>query len=185
MSRILVHICCGPCAITTVQTLQDEGHEVVGLFVNPNIHPATEYMRRRDGAREVAEKLGFKLIVRDEEYDPKAFLRAVAYREPNRCFHCYAMRLERTANIAENGGFDAYTTTLLYSKFQKHDLIRQLGQDLARAKAPFLYRDFREGWKRGIEQSKDWGVYRQQYCGCIHSEFERYEKDLKGAKKRS
>ncbi|MBU1247895.1 MAG: epoxyqueuosine reductase QueH [Proteobacteria bacterium] len=176
--RVLVHVCCGPCSITTAQTLLDEGFEVTGLFFNPNIHPLSEYLKRRDGARQVAEKLGFPLIIKDEEYDPKTFLRAVAFREENRCFHCYQIRLERTAHIARSGGFDHFTTSLLYSKYQQHDAIRQLGLDLATDATAFLYRDFREGWQRGIETSKAWSVYRQQYCGCIYSEFERYHKEL-------
>ena len=178
--RVLLHACCGPCAITVAQTLMDQGHEVAGLYYNPNIHPLTEYLKRREGMAQVADELGMPVIYKDEEYDPAAYLRRVAHREANRCFHCYAMRLERTAQIAKRGGFDAFTTTLLYSRFQKHDMIRQVGEDMAALGVAFLYQDFREGWKRGIEQSKAWGVYRQQYCGCIYSEYERYRRELPG-----
>ncbi len=83
--RILLHICCGPCSIYPVKRLQDQGLEVIGLYYNPNIHPAQEYIRRREGAKEVAAKIGFKLICKDEEYDPGAYLRSVAFREDNRC----------------------------------------------------------------------------------------------------
>ncbi len=176
--RVLVHLCCGPCAITTVQDLQDEGFDVTGLFFNPNIHPLSEYLKRRDGALEVAEHLGITLIVKDQEYDPKLYLRAIAFREENRCFHCYQLRLERTIQIARRGGFDHFSTSLLYSKQQKHDVIRQLGHDLSTPKTSLLYRDFRKGWKRGIETSKQWNIYRQQYCGCIYSEFERFKNKL-------
>ena len=175
---MLLHICCGPCSITTIRTLQDQGVEVTGLFYNPNIHPLTEYVKRRDGCLEVAEKYGVRVIVKDDEYQPQAWFRAVAHRENNRCFHCYAMRLERTASIARRGGFDAFTSTLLYSKMQKHDEIAALGRDLETSKARFLYHDFREGWKEGIEISKEWGIYRQQYCGCLYSENERYQREL-------
>ncbi|MBG0790511.1 MAG: epoxyqueuosine reductase QueH [Desulfovibrionaceae bacterium] len=178
MKRALLHICCGPCSITTIKTLRDQGCEVTGLYYNPNIHPLTEYVKRRDGCLEVAEKYGIKVIVKDDEYAPQEWFRAVAYRENNRCFHCYALRLERTAQIARRGGFDLFTTTLLYSKFQKHDQIAALGQDLATPKTRFLYHDFREGWKEGIDISKEWGIYRQQYCGCLYSENERYKKEL-------
>ncbi|MEF2145417.1 MAG: epoxyqueuosine reductase QueH [Desulfovibrionaceae bacterium] len=176
--RVLLHICCGPCAITCVESLRDEGFEVTGLFLNPNIHPLSEYLRRRDGALETADKMGFKLIVRDEEYDPAKYMREVAFREANRCFHCYEMRLSRTAQIASRGNFDGFTSSLLYSKYQKHETIRDLGRDLAAGSVPFLYRDFRAGWQRGIEESKRMGIYRQQYCGCLYSEFERYRKEL-------
>lgn len=176
--RVLVHICCGPCSITTVMGLQEEGFEVTGLFFNPNIHPLSEYLKRRDGALQVAEKLGIRLIVKDEEYDPNTYLRATTFREENRCFHCYQLRLERAAQIARKGKFDHFTSTLLYSKMQKHEEIAALGKDMSTEKTSFLYRDFREGWKRGIELSQKWGIYRQQYCGCIYSEYERYQKEL-------
>lgn len=178
MERVLLHICCGPCSITTIRTLKDQGVEVTGLFYNPNIHPLTEYVKRRDGCLEVAEKYGVKVIVKDDGYLPQDWFRAVAYRENNRCFHCYAMRLERTASIAKRGGFDAFTSTLLYSKMQKHDEIAALGRDLGTPKTRFLYHDFREGWKEGIEISREWGIYRQQYCGCLYSENERYQREL-------
>jgi predicted adenine nucleotide alpha hydrolase (AANH) superfamily ATPase len=177
--RVLLHVCCGPCAVATVEMLRDEGFEVTGLFLNPNIHPLQEYLRRRDAALETAERMGFKLIVRDAEYDPAAYMRAVAFREANRCFHCYEMRLSRAVQIAKRGNFDAFTSTLLYSKHQKHEVIKGLCADLATGSVPFLYRDFRAGWQRGIEESKRMGIYRQQYCGCLYSEVERYQKELR------
>jgi hypothetical protein len=180
MKKILLHICCGPCSITVVRSLLDQGLDVTGLFYNPNIHPLTEYVKRRDGCLETAEKLGIPVLVKDNEYRPQDWFRAVAYRENNRCFHCYADRLERTASIAKRGKFDHFTTTLLYSKFQKHDSIAQLGRDMGTKATSFWYQDFRDGWKEGIELSKDWGIYRQQYCGCLYSENERYSKELGG-----
>lgn len=178
--RILLHICCGPCAIYPVSLLRDQGYEVIGLYFNPNIHPLQEYLKRREGLQETAERLQLKVIYKDADYDPKAYLRAVAFREANRCFHCYTMRLEKTWSVAKRGGFDAFSTTLLYSKFQKHELIASLGRDIAgQGQTSFYYQDFREGWKQGIDLSKQWGIYRQQYCGCIYSEMERYQNDLK------
>jgi predicted adenine nucleotide alpha hydrolase (AANH) superfamily ATPase len=178
--KILVHICCGPCAITPVQALLGAGMEVVGLYYNPNIHPLREYLRRREGVAQMAERLGIPVLLKDDEYDPQAYFRAVTFRESNRCLPCYSMRLERTLSIARRGKFDAFTSTLLYSKFQKHDAIRTLGQDLATGSGvAFHYEDFRVGWSEGIAQSKEWGMYRQQYCGCLYSEFERYASDLR------
>jgi predicted adenine nucleotide alpha hydrolase (AANH) superfamily ATPase len=177
--RVLLHICCGPCAIYPVQVLQDQGYEVVGLYFNPNIHPLQEYLKRREGVEAVADKLDFKVIYKDKDYDPATYLRAVAFRENNRCFHCYALRLEKAWSVAKRGGFDCFSTTLLYSKFQKHQTIAHLGRDMAgQGKTTFLYRDFREGWQQGIDLSKKWNIYRQQYCGCIYSEMERYHRDL-------
>jgi hypothetical protein len=179
MPRVLLHICCGPCAVTTAQTLQAEGFEVTGLFYNPNIHPLQEYLRRREGVAEVAGRLGFPVIFKDDEYDPQTYFREVAWREANRCLICYGLRLQRALSIAKRGNFDAFTSTLLYSKKQRHEDIARLGADLAGAgKTAFLYRDFRAGWEEGIETSKAWGVYRQQYCGCLYSENERYQRDF-------
>ena len=179
-NRVLVHICCGPCAITVVQGLRDEGFEVTGLFYNPHIHPAAEYLRRREALVEVAARLDFPVIFLDKEYDPAVHVREVAFRENNRCFHCYRLRLERTLKVARRGGFAHFSSTLLYSRQQKHDVIRDLGRDIAGAsKTAFLYRDFRPTWNRGIELSKSFGIYRQDYCGCLFSEFERRRRDLR------
>ncbi len=178
--RILLHICCGPCAIYPVRQLKQQGYEVVGLFYNPNIHPLTEYLRRREGVEQVAKRLSIQVIFKDQEYDPGTFLRRVVYREANRCFYCYHLRLERTLSIARHGGFEAFSSTLLFSKQQYHDRVASLGRDLAGGgQTRFLYQDFRAGWPEGAETSKQWGVYRQQYCGCIYSEAERYAKDLR------
>ena len=177
--RVLLHICCGPCAIFPVTRLIEQGYEVTGFFHNPNIHPLQEYLRRRQGLVQVAEKLDIKVIYKDSDYDPKEYFRKVAFREDNRCFYCYSMRLEKAASIAKRGRFDYFSTTLLYSKHQRHDEIHALGRDLAKGKpCDFLYQDFREGWSQGIETSKEWGIYRQQYCGCTYSEFDRYKGEL-------
>ena len=99
----------------------------------------------------------------------------MVYRENSRCPVCYHDRLRATARLARASRFDAFTTTLLYSKFQRHELIREIGESVGREVGiPFVYRDFRTGWKAGIETSKRLGMYRQQYCGCIYSEKERY-----------
>lgn len=180
MARVLLHMCCGPCAIVPIRRLQEEGHEVTGFFWNPNIHPLREYLRRREAVQDVARELGISVICKDGEYDPKLWFRAVSFREENRCFHCYALRLERAMSIARRGRFDAMTTSILYSRKQRHDMVRQLGEDMAGGgSVRFLYRDFREGWQEGIETSKGWGVYRQQYCGCLYSEGERYARELR------
>ena len=121
--KILVHICCGPCAITPIRALIGAGMDVTGFYYNPNIHPLQEYLRRREGVAQVAGRLGIPVIYKDDEYDPKTYFRAVAFREPNRCQPCYALRLERALSVARRGGFDAFTTTLLYSKYQKHEQI--------------------------------------------------------------
>jgi predicted adenine nucleotide alpha hydrolase (AANH) superfamily ATPase len=163
-----------------VRLLREQGFEVTGLFDNPNIHPLTEYVRRRDTLREFQDHLGIKVIYKCAEYAPLEWFRRVSHREENRCFHCYRMRLESAAAVATRGGFDAFSTTLLYSRFQKHELIAEVGRDLAAAGgAEFCYADFREGWKEGVTVSKELGMYRQQYCGCLYSENERFGRELR------
>ncbi len=176
--RILLHICCGPCAIYPVEHLLREGFEVIGLFYNPNIHPLKEYLKRREALVKTAQKLGIKILFKDEDYDPNLYFREVVYRENNRCFYCYHLRINKTINIAKRGKFDYFTTTLLYSKFQQHENIVNICNDLSKGKVRFYYFDFRQGWSEGIEKSKQWNIYRQQYCGCIYSEFERYKREL-------
>ncbi len=172
--RLLLHICCGPCAAYPLSLLKQEPLETFGFFYNPNIHPYQEFALRRDTAAAYAETLGVKLIVRDE-YDVAQFIRDVVYRENDRCRVCYYMRLEAAARTAKKGNFGWYSSTLLYSKMQNHELIREIGESLGRRHGvKFLYRDFRQGWKEGIRLSKEAGLYRQQYCGCIYSEAERF-----------
>ncbi len=178
-NTVLLHICCGPCAIHPLEQLLNQGHEVTGLYYNPNIHPLQEYLRRRKGVEQVARRLGVKVIYLDKEYSPQRYFREINMREASRCMICYGLRLEKTRSVAKRGGFDAFSSTLLYSKQQKHDAIRELATHMAGDGAPaFLYQDFRQGWRHGIETSQQWGIYRQQYCGCLYSEFERFHKEL-------
>jgi len=172
--RILLHTCCGPCALYPLRTLRAAGHDVTGFFYNHNIHPYQEYTRRRDAVLQMAELEALPLIMRDE-YDLEGFLANVAAQPEQRCSYCYASRLRATAETAASGGFDAFSASLLYSRYQRHEEIRELGEKLGREfGVAFHYQDFRPGWQEGIRLSKELGLYRQQYCGCIYSEKERY-----------
>jgi len=185
MKRILLHVCCANCAIYPLKRLEQDSLEVFGFFYNPNIHPFQEYLRRLKTVESFFKSQGTKLIVQDE-YDLEGFLRKVVFREENRCLYCYHRRLEATARTAKKSRFDAFTTTLLQSKHQNHELIKEVGESLARRfGVPFHYEDFRTGWKEGIEVSKKMDLYRQHYCGCIYSERERYLGKGKGQTKRS
>ena len=176
MAKVLLHICCGPCALYPVSALREEGFEVYGFFYNPNIHPYLEYLKRKQGVEKASQWLGLKMLWKDE-YQLKDWLRRVCFREEQRCQLCYHLRLEETARYARRGKFDFFTSTLLYSKQQNQELILELGESIAREqKVKFLFRDFREGWREGIEKSKKLGLYRQQYCGCIYSEYERFRR---------
>jgi hypothetical protein len=155
-------------------TLRSEGIEVTGFFYNHNIHPYQEFAKRRDAAQQMADQEGMQLIVRDE-YRLEEFLANVAAEPDTRCGYCYASRLDAVAAAAREGGFDAFTSSLFYSRYQNHELMRTKAEEAAEKQGiPFLYRDFRPGWQEGIRRSKESGLYRQQYCGCIYSEKERY-----------
>jgi predicted adenine nucleotide alpha hydrolase (AANH) superfamily ATPase len=181
MPRILLHTCCGPCTIYPLKSLRLQNWEVHGHFYNPNIHPFQEFDRRLTTLRQLAAQQELPLIVRSD-YPLEEFLRKVVYREQDRCLVCYSMRLEATARLAKKSKFDAFSTTLLYSKRQKHELVCAVARDAAhRYGIRFHYEDFRSGWKEGQEVARQLGLYRQQYCGCIFSEKERFQGKLKGA----
>jgi len=174
--KILLHICCAPCAIYPIEAFRKEGFEVMGFFYRHNIHPFMECMRRQEALQSYAETNNLRVIYQDG-YDLEGFIQKIAFRESQRCSICYHERLKATALMARRGKFDYFSTTLLYSKFQKHDDIKSMGEAVGRSVGiQFYYYDFREGWKEGVETSKDLGLYRQQYCGCIYSEKDRYYK---------
>jgi predicted adenine nucleotide alpha hydrolase (AANH) superfamily ATPase len=172
--NLLLHLCCGPCALYPLRVLREAGHQVTGFFYNHNIHPFQEYGRRLDAARLMAEQMQMTLLVRDD-YDLEGFLANVASAPAERCGYCYGSRLRVSAQVAAEHGFQAFTSSLLYSRYQKHDNIRTAGEQAGLEHGvSFLYQDFRPGWQEGIKLSKEQGLYRQQYCGCVYSEKERY-----------
>ena len=172
--KLLLHICCAPCAIHPVKVLRQDGLETMGFFYRHNIHPYSECLRRQKTLEEYAAGVDLRVIYQ-EGYDLENFLRNVAFRESDRCSYCYHDRLQSTALVAKRGRFDYFSSTLLYSKFQKHEAIKTIGESVGKAVGiPFFYHDFRMGWKDGIEESKRLGLYRQPYCGCIYSEKDRY-----------
>ena len=183
--KLLLHICCGPCAVYPVEVLRAADHEIEGYFDNPNIHPYQEYLRRVEALEDFAAQVGLPVIW-NQDYDIEEFFRLVAFREGERCHFCYQLRLGRAARMAKARGFEAFTSTLLYSRYQKHDLICEVArQAAAEAGVAFYYEDFRQGWAEGIAQSKARGLYRQSYCGCLFSERERSRQRLKRAPEKS
>jgi len=172
--KLLLHICCAPCSIYPVEVLRADNVDVKGYFYRNNIHPYSECLRRQEALEQYAAQIDLQLIVADG-YDLEGFLRNLVFREARRCLFCYRDRLKTTAQVAKHGRFDSFSTTLLYSRFQQHDTIRTIGEAVAEEVGiAFHYQDFRVGWKQGITVSKQLGMYRQQYCGCIYSEKERY-----------
>lgn len=172
--NLLLHICCAPCAVFPVQELRSSGMQISGFFFNHNIHPYLEYRKRLETVQEYSALVELEVIYRDE-YRLEEFLGAVATDPEQRCLYCYASRLEVAAAEAACRGFDAFSSTLLYSRYQKHEMISELCRGFAQKYGvDFHYSDFRTGWQKGIDISKKLGLYRQQYCGCVYSEKERY-----------
>lgn len=176
--KLLLHTCCAPCSVYPIKALRAEGIEPTLFWYNPNIHPFMEYKTRRDCLRNYAEKIGVRLEL-DDSYGLDEFVCNVNAGIGNlerRCEeYCYPLRLRRAFDFAVSNGYDAISTTLLYSIYQKHDLIVEIMSALAQDyKIEFVYRDFREGWKEGQEEARKAGLYMQKYCGCVYSEEESF-----------
>lgn len=172
--KVLLHVCCAPCTIYPLKVLGAQGHDVTGFFYNPNIHPYTEFQKRLTAVSDYAARALLTVAV-DDTYDVETFLKATLPLGKDRCLACYRMRLERAFAEARDQKAEALTATLLYSKYQRHEEIAAIADELsAEYDIPFLYTDFRQGWKEGQDESRRLGIYRQQYCGCVMSEQERF-----------
>ncbi len=158
-----------------VESLRSEGFSPVGFWANPNIHPYTEYKNRLDTLKKYAEDISLPLVSYGE-YGLRHFLREVEGAEL-RCEACYALRLDAAARYAAENGFPSFTTTLLISPFQEHDLLCEIMEkSAAKYGVSALFRDFRPLFREGQRRARLLGLYMQRYCGCILSEEERYLK---------
>jgi len=173
--NVLLHTCCAPCLLYPARWLSGQRLAFTVFAANPNIQPYQEYQRRTEQLMTWCQSANIPYI-EDQPYAMREFLAAVAENPEKRCPLCYRMRLAKTAEFAHENGYSHFSTTLLYSRFQNHALIQEIGEELAAAHSlAFFYHDFREGWAEGVKVSKELGMYRQQYCGCIFSEQERYD----------
>ncbi len=138
-----------------------------------------EYKQRRDTLKEYTKNININAIF-EEEYGLDEFCKNVINNLQTRCQdYCYKIRLEQTAKYAKENGYDAISTTLLISPYQKHEELKELGQQIAQKYGlQFLYRDFRIGFREGQEKARKLGMYMQKYCGCIFSEEDRYIKQI-------
>jgi len=174
MKSVLIHTCCAHCGAYTVDYWRKTGYQVSAFWYNPNIHPYLEYRERLNAMKSLAQQANLPLIISDS-YDVINYFRQVVGHEPERCQHCFCLRLGKTAEVAREKGFAAFTTTLLISPHQKHDLVRETGEELAKQSGvEFLYADLRKRYSDSRHITKPMNLYRQQYCGCIYSEWERY-----------
>ena len=172
--RLLLHICCGPCATYSVQRLREVGFDLTGYWHNPNIHPFSEHERRRESLLAFAQAVALP-VIESEGYEVVEFLRGVAGRERRgeRCAICYELRLAATARAARAGGYDAISTTLLISPYQDQALIRAIGERVAaEAGVEFYFENLRRGWAERGRLARQYDLYQQRYCGCLYSEWE-------------
>ncbi len=161
-------MCCGPCSTYPLKELLSEGFDIQGFFYNPNIHPIEEHTRRKENVERLSSLTRLPVIYdndfRQEEWE------AMEDKGAARCNRCYSLRMEAAARYAAQNGYEAFTTTLLVSPYQKHDLIKELCEQYSQKYGvKFIYRDFRPGFRQGQQLAKEMGLYRQKYCGCILS----------------
>lgn len=166
--KLLLHICCGPCACYPVETLQEEGIDFTGYYFNPNIHPLEEFERRRENLQVLSALKGFPVFYSDAFDQPRweNFSGEIA----DRCRMCYEIRFEEVARKAAEEGYEAFSTTLLVSPYQRHEMIIEICEAMAvKYGIKFYYQDWRPGFRKGQAMAKEYGLYRQKYCGCIPS----------------
>ncbi len=183
--KILLHMCCSTCSLYPVKLLLAEDHRVTGFWYNPNVHPRKEYNARRDSLKKLAGD-GKLDVLYQEEYAPEDYFEIFNMSEPAgsgdvsippapaRCASCYQLRLEKTARQAQEHDYDAFSTTLLISPYQDFGQIVSTGKALAEQyNVLFHVNDYRPHFRDAQVLSKELGLYRQKYCGCIFSKEER------------
>lgn len=176
--RLLIHSCCAPCSSYVLEYLS-EYFKITVLYYNPNIFPEDEFSKRLEEQKRLVSEMKFKnpVEVTETGYVPDEFYDAVRglENEPEggaRCEKCFRIRLGRTAEIAKERNFDYFTTTLSISPLKNADMLNQIGKEISeKYGVKYLYSDFKKknGYKRSIELSKEYGLYRQNYCGCVYS----------------
>ena len=184
--KLLLHSCCAPCSSRCIEFLTNY-FDITVLYYNPNISPVEEYeKRKKEQIKFLSEfKSVNKIDFIDIEYDYNDFLKISKGLEKEkeggrRCFKCYELRLDKTASKAKELNYDYFGTTLTVSPYKNSQVLNQIGEDLSeKYDINYLYSDFKKnnGYKRSIELSKIYNLYRQNYCGCIYSKIERSEKN--------
>lgn len=174
MKKLLLHVCCAPCASYVIKLLQAD-YDITAYFYNPNIYPDEEYDRRFLEVKRYLVKIKLPFI--SEAYDQENWFNLVKGHENDpekgdRCTICYKMRLEKTVQYAKENGFDLFATDLSISPHKDAKRINKIGKELEEKHGiKFLKADFKkqEGFKKSLIISKEEGFYRQDYCGCIYS----------------
>ena len=184
--RLLLHSCCAPCSSYVLEYLSDY-FSITVFYYNPNIYPPEEFGKRVEAQKKLIRALPLQNSgsVLEGPYEPERFYEMAKGLERvpeggERCFRCYRLRLEETAQMARAGNFDYFTTTLSISPLKNAEKLNEIGAYLAEEyKVPYLFSDFkkRNGYKRSTELSAEYGLYRQDYCGCVFSLRERKEQE--------
>lgn len=185
---LLLHACCGPCSSYVLEYLSNY-FDITILYYNPNIYPDKEFYRRKEELKKFLTefKLADTVKLIEDNYDPNEYYEAITGKEElgersKRCYSCYELRLERTVKYAKEHNFDYFTTTLSISPYKVSDWINTIGGSLEKLYAvKYLYSDFKKknGYKRSLELSSQYGLYRQDYCGCKYSKEARDGKNKK------
>ncbi|MDO8281978.1 MAG: epoxyqueuosine reductase QueH [Thermodesulfovibrionia bacterium] len=189
--NILLHTCCGNCAVAPFKMLKSEGHSVTGFWFNPNIHPLEEYDSRLQSLKKLTSQRNIDMLFW-EDYQPADYFDMLGVTStnlelippsPGRCRPCYELRLGKTAEEASKKGFDAFSTTLLISPYQDFDQIAAAGKKIsAKYKIDFYLKDFRHSFRDSMSEAKELGLYSQKYCGCVFSRAE--SKDRQGSRRK-
>lgn len=174
--KLLLHCCCGPCAVGALPLLRAAGYDISCLFYNPNIHPYMEHQARRDSFLRLMQRENLPYQAA-EDYPLEAWLAQIAPDPANRCAYCYRDRLETAARLAKEQGYPAFGSTLLISPYQDQEQLFAIGGELAEQYGlRFAALDLRPRFRAGQQEARGLGLYMQKYCGCIYSEKERYHK---------
>ena len=182
--RLLLQVCCGPCSTEVIERLRDH-FDMDLYFYNPMIYPRAELDKRAENLKKVADKANFEGKVIIPANDMSDFNKVAEKRKDDKefglaCFDCYELRLSETARLAKEKGYDFFTTSLSISPYKNAQWLNEIGEKLEeKYGVKYLYADFKKknGYKKSIELSKEYGIYRQDYCGCIFSKKEMEERN--------
>lgn len=175
--KLLLHSCCGPCSSYVITYLKDY-FDITILYYNPNIEPKEEYEKRKNEQIKLIKLLDISnLNLEDVEYENETFREKIIGHENDqegmtRCHICYELRLSKTAELAKEKGYEYFGTTLTVSPYKNANVLNKIGEDLAKQyDIKWLYSDFKkkDGYKKSIELSKKYNLYRQSFCGCEFS----------------
>lgn len=179
MKKLLLHSCCGPCSTAVLERLLSEtDYQISVFYYNPNIHPESEYIKRKNEQIKFIKKLNSDRVnFIDADYNPEKYFELTKGLESekeggNRCSICFNLRLSVTAQFAKENGYDIFGTTLTVSPHKNAEVINGIGESISKQKGiDYLVADFKkkDGFKRSIVLAKEYDLYRQNYCGCVYS----------------